>query len=52
MSGRRFVNVEVWVRRSFVRVEGLIVSDQQINILPFHVASHESRLTVSKPGRS
>ena len=31
-----------------------VVSNHHINMLPFHVlsASHESRLTVSKPGRS
>ena len=37
-----------------IEAESPIVSDHHINTLPFHVflASHESRLTVSKPGRS
>ena len=35
-------------------VKSIEVSDHHINIFPFHVfsASHESRLTASKPGRS
>ena len=37
-----------------IEAESPIVSDHHINILPFLVflASHESRLSVSKPGRS
>ena len=37
-----------------IEAESLVVSDHHTNTSPFHVflASHESRLTASKPGRS